>query len=196
MTRRQTPLHKARREAAAELGCGPTDQRAIRLATLQVAYDYVQAQLAAGQVVDVGNVLKLDAALAEIRRAVAPAPQVKVEFAETLIGICKNCGHEHHDYKPPETPKPPVDTQRESNRTESHLNGSAGPSTTIIPAAESKPVEPEAPKPLWFERGYVPRQNFTDTCVKNGATRDSHFGSFRAGPDRFSPSYKPRSPGQ
>jgi hypothetical protein len=41
----KTPLHEARRKAAKELNLPVGDQRVIRLATLQCAYDAAQAQL-------------------------------------------------------------------------------------------------------------------------------------------------------
>jgi hypothetical protein len=105
-----TPLHEARRAAAKELGVKASDPRAIRLATLLCAYDSVQAQLAAGRTVDVDNLLKLDAALAQARVSVAPPPEVKVTFVEQLHGICQKCGHSQPQAKTlpgPVAPSPP-----------------------------------------------------------------------------------------
>ena len=98
-----TPLHRARKAAAKELGVSSNDRRAIRLATLLVAYDYVQAQLAVGQHVDIGHVLKLDAALAEIRMAVTPPPKVTLEIVDATE-CCPQCGFKAESKAPKPAP--------------------------------------------------------------------------------------------
>jgi hypothetical protein len=161
--RKPTPLHRARKAAAKELGVSIHDQRAIRLATLLVAYDYVQAQLAVGQQVDVGHVLKLDAALTEIRRAVTPPPKVKVEIVGCDLDTCPACGHQSA-----KAPKPAPDSGREIKRTSDALNAPAGPSDleqlppseTGVRIDDSNVVEIELPK--WSATGFVPAQNFHD----------------------------------
>jgi len=155
----KTPLHRARKAAAKELGVPSNDRRAIRLATLLVAYDYVQAQLAVGQHVDIGHVLKLDAALAEIRMAVTPPPKVRLEIVGTDLDTCPSCGFQ----SPAKAPKPPLDSKRTTDVPIENGTALAGGPESAIPADDSKVVEIEIQKPpLWEATGYVPAQPFGD----------------------------------
>jgi hypothetical protein len=136
------------------------DRRAIRLATLLVAYDYVQAQLAVGQHVDIGHVLKLDAALAEIRMAVTPPPKVTLEIVDAPE-CCPKCGFT----QAAKASKPAPDSHQEIKRTsEAPVENGAGQNSEQLPPAEttdSRIVEIEVCKPpLWAETGFVPRQDF------------------------------------
>lgn len=118
MKKQRTPgaerLHQTRRAAAQELGLKITDPRVIRLATLQAAYDQVQAQIAAGRVIDIDNMLKIDTALAEVRASAATntTPKVELVIVEQLHGICQKCGHSQpqpaQDHLPPKPLPPPV----------------------------------------------------------------------------------------
>jgi hypothetical protein len=87
-------LHRARKAAARELGLKITDPRVIRLSTLQAAFDQAQSQIAAGRVVDIDNMLKIDTALADVRASAATntTPKVELVIVEQLHGICQKCG--------------------------------------------------------------------------------------------------------
>jgi hypothetical protein len=69
-----------RNAAASELGVEADDPLAIRQATLRMAHDTVQAAVAAGNLSAVDYLLKLEAAMAELRAAVPVRHTVKVEF--------------------------------------------------------------------------------------------------------------------
>jgi len=73
-TSRLSPLGKARRKAAQELGVAYTDPRAIRLATYQLYWDRIQSQLDQGKLVDIQLVMEIHAGMAELRRAITPPP--------------------------------------------------------------------------------------------------------------------------
>ena len=122
MTRRQTPLHAARRQAARELDLPADDWRVVRLSTLVVAHEVLQAKLATGAMIDVGYLLQLDNAIAEVRATSAPAPSLQLKICQTLTGICPICKAEidlgplppisKDDGKsPPEPPKPSPPTK-------------------------------------------------------------------------------------
>lgn len=127
-------LHQARRAAAKELGLKVTDPKVIRLATLQAAYDQVQAQIAAGRVIDIDNMLKIDTALAEVRASAATntTPKVELVIVEQLHGICQKCGHSQpqpaQDHLPPEPLPPPVVD------AEARLKPLAAPTSPTTPA--------------------------------------------------------------
>jgi len=118
MTRRPaTPLHAARKQAARELDLPFDDWRVVRLSTLVVAHEVLQAKLATGAMIDVSYLLQLDQAIAEVRKTAAPAPSVNLKICQTLTGICSVCKAEidlgplppisKDDGKlPPEPPKP------------------------------------------------------------------------------------------
>ena len=93
MTRRQTPLHAARRQAAKELDLPADDWRVVRLSTLVVAHEVLQAKLATGAMIDVGYLLQLDNAIAEVRATSAPAPTLQLRYCRKLHGVCQKCGH-------------------------------------------------------------------------------------------------------
>lgn len=100
----QTPLHEARRRAAKELGLPVSDPRVIRLATLQCAYDSAQAQLASGRTIDIDNLLKLDAALAEARASVPHQHAVNIQIVDGRRKCCPFC---HTIFDPTDAdPKP------------------------------------------------------------------------------------------
>ena len=97
-------LYRARRAAAKELGVKVNDPRAIRLAALQCAHDSAQAQLANGRAIDIDNLLKLDAALAEARSSVVPPHEVQIKIVD---GTRKTCPFCHTTFNPhDEEPKP------------------------------------------------------------------------------------------
>jgi hypothetical protein len=115
MSRRPaTPLHAARRQAAKELDLPADDWRVVRLSTLVVAHEVLQAKLASGAMIDVSYLLQLDQAIAEVRATSAPAPSLNLKICQTLTGICPHCKAEVDlgplpplDSKsPPEPPKP------------------------------------------------------------------------------------------
>ena len=95
MTKRRSPgaerLFKARHAAAKELKLPVDDWRVKRYAVLMCAYDGVQARLASGADINVDILLKLDAAMQEIRTS---APQellkVEIEYCGTL-DFCPSC---------------------------------------------------------------------------------------------------------
>jgi hypothetical protein len=89
-----------------------TDPAVIRLATLTAAHNQVQAQIAAGKSVDVSGMLAIDNALAEVRAALKPLPNLEIYFVSGVTGIfnCQHCGKRNDipDYKP--LPPPPSPT--------------------------------------------------------------------------------------
>jgi hypothetical protein len=103
-------MHAARRAAAKELGLPITDWRVVRLATLVCAHEVVQAKLASGQVIDVGYLLQLDTAIAQVRSTVAPAPSVRLEIVDGTFTVCPRCKYtEPTPAKPDDSP--PADRQ-------------------------------------------------------------------------------------
>ena len=95
-------LLKARKMASRQLKLPVTDWRVRRMALLQIVHDNITARLAAGSDVSVDNLLKVDAAMQEIRASLPPeAITVNVHIVEgdTIRDI--------DDRPPPETPPPP-----------------------------------------------------------------------------------------
>jgi hypothetical protein len=105
MKHASTPLHEARKRAAKELKLPVSDWRVQRLAVLVSAFDQVQAQMAAGKVVNIDDMLKIDAALAEVRASVPVQHVVSVELVEGPIEHCPACGWHRDQQPPPEPPK-------------------------------------------------------------------------------------------
>ena len=103
MTRINTPLHEARRQAAKQLGLKPTDPRVVQLSMLLAARDQLQKQLAAGKVVDVAALLKLDEAL----KAYMPAVESSVSVQLVPMTICARCRSEIEREPDPPPPDPP-----------------------------------------------------------------------------------------
>ena len=90
MTRRPaTPLHAARKQAARELDLPFDDWRVVRLSTLVVAHEVLQAKLATGAMIDVSYLLQLDQAIAEVRKTVAPPPSIALRICQKLHGVCQ-----------------------------------------------------------------------------------------------------------
>ena len=123
-----TPLHAARRQAAKELDLPADDWRVVRLSTLVVAHEVLQAKLASGAMIDVSYLLQLDQAIAEVRATSAPAPSLNLKICQTLTGICPVCKAEIDlGPSPPEPRKPP-------------------PASGPLPATSSEPGGSAAPK--------------------------------------------------
>jgi len=144
MTRRPaTPLHTARRQAAKELELPADDWRVVRLATLVVAHEVLQAKLATGAMIDVGYLLQLDNAIAEVRATSAPAPSLQLKICQTLTGICPICKAEidlgplppisKDDGKsPPEPPKPSPPTKGPAPASASRVIPAAPPPSPSV----------------------------------------------------------------
>jgi hypothetical protein len=93
-------------EAAEQYRCKPTDMKAKMAATRRLAFELYQVGLIEGRNPD-PSILKW---FLEEESKHAPPPEpaaVTVEFAETLVGICEKCGHEHQTGKPVTDPDPP-----------------------------------------------------------------------------------------
>jgi hypothetical protein len=101
------------RDAARRLGCKPGDQVAVHYATLQLALELIQTRLIGGKEIDVSSLRWLSEQLDRYRPPPAPQEAIKIELAETLVGVCEKCGHVHqtdkpiHDPDPPPSPAPP-----------------------------------------------------------------------------------------
>jgi hypothetical protein len=105
-------LHRARRAAARELGVKADHPAAIRVATLQVAYDAAQAQLANGRAVDLDSLVRIDAALAAARSSVPHQHTVNIEIVDGTRKTCPFCGVTFNPHDDP--PKPlPGDPERD-----------------------------------------------------------------------------------
>jgi hypothetical protein len=111
-------LYRARKAAAKELKLPVTDWRVRRFALLMVAHDNVTARLANGADVSVDNLLKVDAAMQEIRASMPPEPMsLDLHFVDGVTGIfnCQHCGQrneipDHHPLREPDAPPiPPPD---------------------------------------------------------------------------------------
>lgn len=117
-------LFKARRVAAKELRLSTDDWRVKRYAVFMVAHDTLQAKLATGANINIDGLMKLDAAMAEIRASVPQEPvRVELEIVKGIVGICPSCKAEIRPYEPPPdpppsapTPPPPSDTQPEPSK--------------------------------------------------------------------------------
>jgi len=96
-------LHRARKAAARELKLPPGDWRTRRYALLMVAHDNVTARLANGADVSVDNLLKIDAAMQEIR---ASTPQEPIAVTVTFVDGVET--HESPELPPTPTPSPPA----------------------------------------------------------------------------------------
>jgi hypothetical protein len=78
-------LYRARKAAAKELKLPVTDWRCKRYALLMCAHDNVTARLANGADINVDALLRLDAAMAEVRSSVPQEPiKVVVEVVDPL----------------------------------------------------------------------------------------------------------------
>ena len=149
MSRRPaTPLHAARRQAAKELDLPADDWRVVRLSTLVVAHEVLQAKLASGAMIDVSYLLQLDQAIAEVRATSAPAPSLNLKICQTLTGICPVCKAEidlgplppisKDDGKsPPEPRKPPPPASGPPPATSGEPGGSAAPKAKPAFAADN-----------------------------------------------------------
>jgi hypothetical protein len=102
-------LFMARRAASKELRLPTTDWRVKRYAVLACAHSNIQARLAVGADISVDNLLKLDAAMAEIRSSVPQEPvRVEIEYVEGPIEHCPKCGWHRDEPLPPSDPQPPT----------------------------------------------------------------------------------------
>ena len=96
-------LQRAREAAGRELKLPVDDWRVVRLATLTMASEQLQAELALGGRVDFGDLLSVDKQLAELRKELKPAAE-PISVDVHVIGPadeakCPECGHV---FKPPE----------------------------------------------------------------------------------------------
>jgi hypothetical protein len=59
--------------------------------------------------IDVGYLLQLDTAIAEVRSTVTPAPSVRLEIVDGTFTVCPRC--KYTEPTPPEPDPPPADRQ-------------------------------------------------------------------------------------
>jgi hypothetical protein len=117
MTKQRTPaaerLYRARRAAAKELKLPITSWQVRRFALLMVGHDNLTAKLANGVDVSIDNLLRIDAAMAQVRSSVPQEPiKVDVEFVEGPIEHCPKCGWHRDEPLPPDPPPPaPLPTE-------------------------------------------------------------------------------------
>jgi hypothetical protein len=144
-----TPLHAARRQAAKELQLPIDDWRVVRLSTLTLAHETVQAKLASGATIDFGYLLQLDQAIAQVRATSAPPLTVNLKYCKTLTGICPHCKAEVDlgplpplDSKSPSEPpkpSPPVSGPPAASASTSTLSASPKPSSSgakVVPITD------------------------------------------------------------
>jgi hypothetical protein len=124
-------------------------------------YENLQVRLATGETVDIGELQKIDAALAEIRRVVAPPPNVHIEIVGSDVDRCPQCGFEAPSKAPNPLPDPHRQIGRTTDRASPDALGRSDDPSPPLPTDESAVVE-IAPKPLWAEHGFVPSQPFGD----------------------------------
>jgi hypothetical protein len=94
MTKKITPLHRARKRASQEFNLPIDDARVHRLAAWLMLYENVQVKLALGDVVDIGELQKIDDALAAIRNEVNPPhpTSVTLSVVDGRYLHCPSCG--------------------------------------------------------------------------------------------------------
>jgi hypothetical protein len=89
-------LQQAREAAGRELGMPVDDWRVVRLATLTMASEQLQAELALGGRIDFNDLLAVDKQLAELRKELKPAAKpmaVQVTYVHPTTK-CPKCSHE------------------------------------------------------------------------------------------------------
>jgi hypothetical protein len=89
-------LQQAREAAGRELDLPVDDWRVVRLATLTMASDQLQAELALGGRIDFNDLLSVDKQLAELRKELKPAAKpvaVQVTYVHPNTK-CPKCSHE------------------------------------------------------------------------------------------------------
>jgi hypothetical protein len=107
---RYNRLEGLKTEAAAALNLPIDADRVVMLAALKLQHQMMLENLVAGRNVDADSLLAITRAISELLPPPVPKiPEVKVEFVDTLVGICSKCGHKHRPYQPPvEGGKPTV----------------------------------------------------------------------------------------
>jgi|SRR6516162_9545274 len=94
-------LERARRyrelakQAAKQLGCKASSERAKHVATLRLARETFADRLVAGRDVNPDHLLKLDEALKAYlpeATSAAPAPMLSLKICKKLFGVCQHCG--------------------------------------------------------------------------------------------------------
>jgi len=112
-------LERARRyrelakQAAKQLGCKASSERAKHVATLRLARETFADRLVAGRDVNPDHLLKLDEALKAYlpeATSAAPAPMLSLKICKKLFGVCQHCGQLNEtddDVPPPSSPPKP-----------------------------------------------------------------------------------------
>jgi len=130
------------KEAAKQLGCGPSDELAVHVATLRLCRETFAAKLISGRDVDPTALLKLDETLRQFMLQFAPTEKHTIEFR-------------YVDGDPPAENRRP-----ETHRTETLTSDLPEPGKVASNEAPSTPISAPEPKALWADTGYVPRQDF------------------------------------
>jgi hypothetical protein len=141
-------LHAARHAAAKELRLPITDWRVKRLAVLTCSYEQAEASLAAGRGVDVDDLMKLDAALAQARASVPVQHAVTIEIVEGPIEHCPACGWHRGQQVLEATPtSPPADAKPSSSPSAAARpeHSTPGPTPNVVRLKSPRSIHDGAP---------------------------------------------------
>jgi hypothetical protein len=106
--RAETPakrFEQLTREVAGQLKCKLSDPRVEHVATLRLMRENVQARLLLNERVEPSEVLKLDEALRHYMPSSGGTGEphtIRIEYAETITGICPKCKARIEDYRGPQ----------------------------------------------------------------------------------------------
>jgi hypothetical protein len=102
-------LYKQRLAVAEEFKLDFDDWRVRQLALLQARHAAAEDQTINGVLIDIGDLLALNQAIADMRQTLNAAEpcNISVHFVKGLTGICPKCKAHIPDYKPPTPPAPP-----------------------------------------------------------------------------------------
>jgi hypothetical protein len=105
-------LLRQREAVAKEFGLDISDWRVRQLALLEARLAAAEDQAANSVLIDIGQLLALTQAIADMRQALKASEHVDitVHYVSAVTGIfnCTKCGHRNEiaDYKPPAPPPP------------------------------------------------------------------------------------------
>ena len=147
-----------RRSVSQEYGLSDDDWRVKRLGLLLAQHAAIEDRCAAGNPIDVGDLLALDEAIESIRSAlkVAEPLDICVRVAERVVGLCPLCKGTVEDYTPP--PPKPVPTPVAKPEAPPVVAKAPAPA----PAAHTRRVVPltaSAVSPLSFSSGHDPARH-------------------------------------
>ena len=143
-----------RRSVSQEYGLSDDDWRVKRLGLLLAQHAAIEDRCAAGNPIDVGDLLALDEAIESIRSAlkVAEPLDIAVRVVENIVGICPKCRAEIPNYvAPPKPPAPPPIPEAPP------VVVAKAPAPA--PARRAMPVRASSVSPLSFSSGHDPARH-------------------------------------